>query len=129
MTGDPRRFAVAGWPVLHSRSPGLYAAGIPGATCLRFAAHDAAEALEKALAEELWARLGRSAETGGTLTYADFPVADPALLVDDTIEVPIQINGKVRSKVVVGAAADRDELEAAALADAIYNIAVRGEDR
>ena len=33
------------------------------------------------LAEELWARLGRSAGTGGTLTYADFPVADPAHLL------------------------------------------------
>ena len=69
------------------------------------------------IAEELWTRLGRSASTGGTITYVDFPVADPALLVDDTIEVPIQINGKVRSKIEVAADAGADLVEAAALAD------------
>jgi len=70
------------------------------------------------IAEDLWVKLGRSAETGGTITYVDFPVADPALLVDDTIEMPIQINGKVRSKVEVAADASSDDIEAAALADA-----------
>ena len=69
------------------------------------------------LAEELWTKLGRSEETGGTITYVEFPTADPALLIDDTIEVPIQVNGKVRSRVTVAADASKDELEAAALAD------------
>jgi len=69
------------------------------------------------VAEELWSRLGRSESTGGTITYVEFPTADPALLVDDTIEVPIQVNGKVRSRLTVGADATSEELESAALAD------------
>ena len=48
------------------------------------------------VAEELWRKLGHD----DTLTYVDFPVADPALLVDDTIEYPVQVNGKVRSHIV-----------------------------
>ena len=44
------------------------------------------------IAEELWARLGHA----DTLTYEPFPIADPAWLVDDTVEVPVQVNGKVR---------------------------------
>jgi leucyl-tRNA synthetase len=69
------------------------------------------------IAEELWTRLGRSDATGGTITYVEFPTADPELLLDDTIEVPIQVNGKVRSRVTVPADASKDDLEAAALAD------------
>ena len=47
------------------------------------------------VAEELWARLGHA----DTLAYETFPTADPALLVDDTVEVPVQVNGKVRARV------------------------------
>ncbi len=65
------------------------------------------------LAEELWQRLGSAA----SLAHGPFPVADPAYLVDDTVEYPVQVNGKVRGKVVVAADADTDTLEAAALAD------------
>jgi leucyl-tRNA synthetase len=65
------------------------------------------------VAEELWHRLGHD----DTVTYAPFPVADPALLVDDTIEYPVQVNGKVRTRILVPAGADRDAVEAAALAD------------
>jgi len=63
--------------------------------------------------EELWQRLGH--ET--TLTYVDFPVADPTLLVDDQVELPVQVNGKVRGRVTVAAEADNDTIEAAALVD------------
>lgn len=80
------------------------------------------------IAEELWKRLGKSADTNGTVTYLDFPTADPALLVDDTIEVPIQINGKVRSKIEVAADATKDQLEAAALADPKVVEALGGGD-
>jgi leucyl-tRNA synthetase len=65
------------------------------------------------LAEELWARLGRD----GSLTYAAFPTADPALLVEDSVEMPIQINGKLRSRITIAASADDDAVRAAALAD------------
>ena len=47
------------------------------------------------IAEELWARLGHA----DTLTYEPFPTADPAWLVEETVEVPVQINGKVRARV------------------------------
>jgi len=66
------------------------------------------------LAEELWHLLGHTE----TITYADFPVADPAKLVDDTIELPVQVNGKVRSRIVVPADAPSATIEAVALSDA-----------
>ena len=65
------------------------------------------------LGEELWSHLGHSA----SLVREPFPVADPGYLVDDTVEVPVQVNGKLRSRVVVAADADAAALEAAARAD------------
>ncbi|MCP9274931.1 leucine--tRNA ligase [Mycolicibacterium arenosum] len=65
------------------------------------------------LAEELWRRLGHDT----SLAHGPFPVADPAYLVEDTVEYPVQINGKVRSRITVSADADADAVEAAALAD------------
>ncbi|WP_433031633.1 leucine--tRNA ligase [Actinomycetospora sp. CA-053990] len=65
------------------------------------------------LAEELWSRLGHP----DSLAFAPFPEADPALLVQDTAEYPIQVNGKVRSRITVPAAAGEDEVRTAALAD------------
>jgi leucyl-tRNA synthetase len=54
--------------------------------------------------------------TGARVWEEPWPVADPALLVSDTIELVAQVNGKVRDRIVVGASADRAELEAVALA-------------
>jgi leucyl-tRNA synthetase len=65
------------------------------------------------VAAELWARLGETA----ALTFAPFPVADPALLVDEFVEIPVQVNGKVRGHVTVGAGAPDAVVEAAARAD------------
>ena len=65
------------------------------------------------LAEELWSRLGHP----DSLAFAPFPEADPALLVEDSTEYPIQVNGKVRSRITVPAAAGQDEVRSAALAD------------
>jgi leucyl-tRNA synthetase len=65
------------------------------------------------LAEELWQRLGRTE----SLTYAPFPVADPTLLVSDTIEIPVQVNGKVRSKLTVASSTSDEDLKTLALAD------------
>ena len=64
-------------------------------------------------AEELWSRLGHPQ----TSAYEPFPVADETWLVDDTVEIPVQVNGKVRSRVIVAADLDRAGLEAAARAD------------
>jgi leucyl-tRNA synthetase len=65
------------------------------------------------LAEEIWQALGGQS----TLAYEPWPSYDPTLLVADTIEVPVQINGKVRGKVTVPAGLDKDALEKAALSD------------
>jgi leucyl-tRNA synthetase len=65
------------------------------------------------IAEELWERLGHNQ----SLAHGPFPIADPALLVDDSIEYPIQVNGKVRSRIQVPADADNATIEAAALTD------------
>ena len=65
------------------------------------------------LAEELWAKLGHAE----SLTYHSFPVADPAMLVAETIEYPVQINGKVRGHITVAADTEPSGVEAAALAD------------
>ena len=66
------------------------------------------------VAEELWERLGHTA----SLAYEDFPEADPALLVDDEVEVPVQVNGKVRGPGARGrGGADDIAHEAAARAD------------
>ncbi|MFY1616778.1 leucine--tRNA ligase [Micromonospora sp. WMMD736] len=63
------------------------------------------------VAEELWRKLGHDT----SLTYADFPVADPALLVADTVTYPVQVNGKVRGRVEVPADAADETVRAAAL--------------
>jgi leucyl-tRNA synthetase len=65
------------------------------------------------LAEELWRRLGHRT----SLAHGPFPVADPAYLVEDTVEYPVQVNGKVRGRITVSADADADALERTALAD------------
>jgi len=65
------------------------------------------------ISEELWSRLGHSE----SLAHGPFPAADPALLVADEIEYPIQVKGKVRARVSVPAAATAAEVEAAALAE------------
>jgi leucyl-tRNA synthetase len=65
------------------------------------------------LAEELWQRLGSQT----SLAHGPFPVADPDYLVEDTVEYPVQVNGKVRGRITVSANAGVDAVEAAALAD------------
>ena len=59
------------------------------------------------VAEELWSRLGHA----DTLTYEDSPVADPTWLVVDAVEIPVQVNGKVRGTVEVSADADDRTIE------------------
>ncbi|KAF8066270.1 leucine--tRNA ligase [Scenedesmus sp. PABB004] len=62
------------------------------------------------LAEELWARLGH----GASLAYEPWPEADESLLVVDTINLPVQVNGKMRGTVELGVAASQDDALAAA---------------
>ena len=62
------------------------------------------------LTEELWERLGG----GGLLADQPWPPFDPLLLIEDEIELPIQVNGKLRDKIVVKKDATREEVEALA---------------
>ncbi|HTK63894.1 MAG TPA: leucine--tRNA ligase [Pseudonocardia sp.] len=65
------------------------------------------------IAEELWSLLGHDE----ILAYAPFPVADERYLVAETVEYPIQVNGKVRSRITVPVDASSDEVQALALAE------------
>jgi leucyl-tRNA synthetase len=76
------------------------------------------------IAEELWSRLGHDT----SLTYTAFPTADPALLVDDEVEMPVQIKGKVRARIMVPADADEAAITAIALADERVIAALDGAD-
>lgn len=64
------------------------------------------------LAEELWAHTGQA----GLVVDAPWPVADPALLVADTVRIAIQVNGKLRDTLILAKGSDKAGLEAAALA-------------
>ncbi|MEA2631693.1 MAG: leucyl-tRNA synthetase, partial [Chloroflexota bacterium] len=65
------------------------------------------------IAEELWQALGHDQ----TLAYEPWPTYDPALLKDEEIVIPVQVNGKLRGRVIVPADAGRDAIEAAARRD------------
>ncbi|MBN8246092.1 MAG: leucine--tRNA ligase [Verrucomicrobia bacterium] len=70
------------------------------------------------LAEQLWEMLpsGPSGAPPESLSYAPWPSFDPALLVEDTLEIPVQVNGKLRDVIRVPVAATQADIEAAALA-------------
>ena len=65
------------------------------------------------LAEELWSKLPGGG--GASLPYAPWPPFDPALLVEDEIEIPVQVNGKLRDVIKVSLTATAAELEALAV--------------
>ena len=65
------------------------------------------------IGEECWALLGGK----GMVATAKWPTPDPALLVSDTVVLPVQINGKKRAEITVSATADAATVEAIARAD------------
>jgi leucyl-tRNA synthetase len=75
------------------------------------------------LAHELWQRLG---ETDQLLRYP-WPKYDPMLAKEEEIEVVVQVNGKIRGRVVVPADAPEDQVKAAALADLKVIAALEGK--
>ena len=88
----------------------------------RFAAREAIEALVLMLApfaphvaEEMWESLGHE---GGLLKSAGWPTADAELAKKDELEIPVQVNGKLRSRVVVAPDISEADLRTIALADA-----------
>jgi leucyl-tRNA synthetase len=75
------------------------------------------------IAEELWAVLGHPE----TLAYETFPTYDPELVKADEIEVPVQVNGKLKVKLKLPADVENSAMEAAALADAKVKEALGGK--
>ncbi|HEX4973089.1 MAG TPA: leucine--tRNA ligase [Steroidobacteraceae bacterium] len=92
--------------------------------------HEALELIVQMLApiaphicHTLWGELGHK----DALIDHPWPQPDPQALVQDRIEVVVQVNGKLRSKVEVGASASKDEISAAALADATIQKWIEGK--
>jgi leucyl-tRNA synthetase len=65
------------------------------------------------LAEELWEEIGAQ----GPVFRQPWPTVNEAYLIEDEVEIPVQVNGKLRGKIVVPNGSDAKALEAAALAD------------
>ncbi len=83
-----------------------------------FAAREACEFMAQAinpfmphLAEECWARLGYNT----LIANASWPTVDPALLIDDTVTIAVQVNGKRRDEIIISRNTPREDVEAAAL--------------
>ncbi|SNX68345.1 leucyl-tRNA synthetase [Cereibacter ovatus] len=74
------------------------------------------------LAEEVWHMLGGE----GLVAQAPWPKADPALLIDDTVTLPIQINGKRRAEITVSKDMPASEVEKLVLADEAVQKALSG---
>ncbi len=63
--------------------------------------------------EEIWERLGHKE----SIFRAGWPAADPAIAAEEAVEIPVQINGKIKARIVVPPGLDREALERTALAD------------
>ncbi|MFJ8556551.1 leucine--tRNA ligase [Streptomyces microflavus] len=74
------------------------------------------------IAEELWRRLGHTE----SVVHQDFPVADPAYVVDETVTCVVQIKGKVRARLEISPSITDEELETLALADPAVVAALGG---
>jgi leucyl-tRNA synthetase len=75
------------------------------------------------VAEELWQRLGGK----GSLACEPWPQFDPAMTVDATVELPVQVNGKIRSRITVPADAAQEQVLAAVMGDAKVAAAIEGK--
>ena len=75
------------------------------------------------ISEELWARLGHRP----SIFRNAWPTYDPEVARAEEIEIPIQVNGKLRAKITVDAAIDDESLRAAALADERTQAAIAGK--
>ncbi|MGH7719290.1 MAG: leucine--tRNA ligase [Gemmatimonadaceae bacterium] len=75
------------------------------------------------IAEELWERLGHDASVFGS----GWPAYDPALLAEETVELVVQVNGKVRGRITVPPDATQEQALAAALTEPSVAKFVRGE--
>ncbi|MEV6653779.1 leucine--tRNA ligase [Streptomyces sp. NPDC051219] len=74
------------------------------------------------IAEELWHKLGHT----DSVVHQDFPVADPAYVVDETVTCVVQVKGKVKARLEVSPTIGEDELERLAVADEAVVAALGG---
>ncbi|MEV0492526.1 leucine--tRNA ligase [Streptomyces atratus] len=74
------------------------------------------------IAEELWRRLGHTE----SVVHQDFPVADPAYVVDETVTCVVQVKGKVKARLEISPSISDEDLEALALADPAVVAALDG---
>ncbi|MHC4295107.1 MAG: class I tRNA ligase family protein [Planctomycetota bacterium] len=65
------------------------------------------------LAEELWERLGHD----GSAAYESFPAYDEMMITEETVELAVQVNGKVRGRITAPADAEAQQIIDAALAE------------
>ena len=65
------------------------------------------------ITEELWNRLGHS----GTISYEPWPICDESKIVEQNMELPIQVNGKLRAKIVVAKNLSEDEIKQKAISE------------
>ena len=79
-------------------------------------------------AEEMWSRLGHDVEAGDSVHDTDWPTADPALLVEETVTCVVQVAGKVRERLEVAPDIAEDELRERALASEGVLKALDGRD-
>jgi leucyl-tRNA synthetase len=87
------------------------------------------------LAQELFSKFEK--QSGGldqnarralaTLSYEPWPSFDPSWLIETTLEIPVQVNGKLRDKISVGADATQEQIEAAALAAEKVKVLTEGK--
>ena len=76
------------------------------------------------LAHELWEMLGETSD----LLRAPWPQYDPALAKEEEVEIAIQVNGKIRSRIVVPADAEEAQVRELALADEKVKAAIAGKE-
>ena len=104
----------------------------PGDPAARFATETAVSLIQPYaphVAEELWGVLGAQGSANAErLWERAWPEADPALLVEDEVEIVVQVNGKLRDRLHVAAGTARDELVAAALASERVQVHLAGHD-
>ena len=76
------------------------------------------------IAEELWQRLGHA----DTLAYEPWPVYDKELVKEKEIELAVQVNGKIKDRIVVPADADEEQIKSQALGSAKVQTAMAGKE-
>jgi leucyl-tRNA synthetase len=120
VTSDIENFAfnkaIARIYELSNTAAKMQAKGPDGAFALREAMETLAQLMAPMIphiAEELWNMLGQKT----ILAESRWPIADPDLLIEDMLLLPVHVNGKKRAEISVPADAGKDEIEKTALAD------------